>query len=158
MSPSSPVWMARTPSLAWPMQRYANVIPRRTRHACFQQVKITCTAGGAKGSVSYHRRKKCEKQPERTRHRPCFIQHLSPTPVHRTALDVGIFEELRLNTGPPIALRGLRLCYLCLGVSGATVVSGSCACPSHLWISRVLTSSSSLGISSSHRLIHKFCL
>ncbi len=34
-----------------------------------------------------------------------------------------------------------------LGVSGATIVSGSCACPSHLWISRVLTSSS-LGISS----------
>ncbi len=68
-----------------------------------------------------------------------------------------------------------------LGVSGSTIVSGSCACPSHLWISRVLTSSSSLGISSlfcpwnpvyvshvdsstlafslsSHRLIHKFCL
>ena len=35
-----------------------------------------------------------------------------------------------------------------LGVSGATIVSGSCACPSHLWISRVLTSSLSLGISS----------
>ncbi len=35
-----------------------------------------------------------------------------------------------------------------LGVSGATIVSGSCACPSHLWISLVLTSSSSLGISS----------
>jgi hypothetical protein len=35
-----------------------------------------------------------------------------------------------------------------LGVSGATIVSGSCVCPSHLWISRVLTSSSSLGISS----------
>ncbi len=35
-----------------------------------------------------------------------------------------------------------------LGVSGATIVSGSCACPSRLWISRVLTSSSSLGISS----------
>ncbi len=35
-----------------------------------------------------------------------------------------------------------------LGVSGATIVSGSCACPSHLWISRVLTSSSSLGITS----------
>jgi hypothetical protein len=35
-----------------------------------------------------------------------------------------------------------------LGVGGATIVSGSCACPSHLWISRVLTSSSSLGISS----------
>jgi hypothetical protein len=35
-----------------------------------------------------------------------------------------------------------------LGVSGATIVSGSCACPSHLWISRVLTSPSSLGISS----------
>jgi hypothetical protein len=34
-----------------------------------------------------------------------------------------------------------------LGVSGATIVSGSCACPSHLWISHVLTSSSSLGIS-----------
>ncbi len=34
-----------------------------------------------------------------------------------------------------------------LGVSGSTIVSGSCACPSHLWISRVLTSSS-LGISS----------
>ncbi len=32
--------------------------------------------------------------------------------------------------------------------SGDTIVSGSCACPSHLWISRVLTSSSSLGISS----------
>ncbi len=29
-----------------------------------------------------------------------------------------------------------------LGVSGATIVSGSCACPSHLWISHVLTSSS----------------
>ncbi len=35
-----------------------------------------------------------------------------------------------------------------LGVGGDTIVSGSCACPSHLWISRVLTSSSSLGISS----------
>jgi hypothetical protein len=35
-----------------------------------------------------------------------------------------------------------------LGVSGATIVSGSSACPSHLWISRVLTSSSTLGISS----------
>ena len=34
-----------------------------------------------------------------------------------------------------------------LGVSGAIIVSGSCACPSHLWISRVLTSSSSSGIS-----------
>jgi hypothetical protein len=34
-----------------------------------------------------------------------------------------------------------------LGVSGATIVSGSCACPSHLWMSRVLTSASSLGIS-----------
>ncbi len=35
-----------------------------------------------------------------------------------------------------------------LGVSGGTIVSGSCAWPLHLWISRVLTSSSSLGISS----------
>jgi hypothetical protein len=35
-----------------------------------------------------------------------------------------------------------------LGVSGAAIVSGSCACPSHLWMSRVLTSSSSLGSSS----------
>ena len=35
-----------------------------------------------------------------------------------------------------------------LGVSGVTIVSGSYVCPSHLWISRVLTSSSSLGISS----------
>jgi hypothetical protein len=35
-----------------------------------------------------------------------------------------------------------------LGVSGATIVSGSSACPSHLLISHVLTSSSSLGISS----------
>ncbi len=34
-----------------------------------------------------------------------------------------------------------------LGVSGATIVSGSCACSSHLWMSRVLTSASSLGIS-----------
>jgi hypothetical protein len=25
-----------------------------------------------------------------------------------------------------------------LGVSGATIVSGSCTCPSHLWISRVV--------------------
>jgi hypothetical protein len=33
-----------------------------------------------------------------------------------------------------------------LGVSGATIVSGSCVYPSHFWISRVLTSSSSLGI------------
>ena len=35
-----------------------------------------------------------------------------------------------------------------LGVSGTTIVSGWCACSSHLWISRVLTSSLSLGISS----------
>ena len=35
-----------------------------------------------------------------------------------------------------------------LGVSGATIVSGSCAHPSHSWISRLLTSSLSLGISS----------
>jgi hypothetical protein len=35
-----------------------------------------------------------------------------------------------------------------LGVSGPSIVSGSCACPSHLWMSRVLTSSSSLGSSS----------
>jgi hypothetical protein len=35
-----------------------------------------------------------------------------------------------------------------LGVSGSTIVSGSCVCPSHLWISHVLVSSSSLGISS----------
>jgi hypothetical protein len=35
-----------------------------------------------------------------------------------------------------------------LGVSGAGIVSGSCACPSHLWMSHVLTSSSSLGSSS----------
>jgi hypothetical protein len=34
-----------------------------------------------------------------------------------------------------------------LGVSGATIVSGSCACPSHLWMSHVLTSTLSLGIS-----------
>jgi hypothetical protein len=35
-----------------------------------------------------------------------------------------------------------------LGVSGATIVSGSCVRPSHSWISRLLTSSLSLGISS----------
>jgi hypothetical protein len=35
-----------------------------------------------------------------------------------------------------------------LGVSGATIVSGSCARPSHSWISRLLTSSLSLGVSS----------
>ena len=35
-----------------------------------------------------------------------------------------------------------------LGVSGATIVSGSCARPSHLWMSCLLTSSLSLGISS----------
>jgi hypothetical protein len=35
-----------------------------------------------------------------------------------------------------------------LGVSGAVIVSGSCACPSHLWMSHVLTSSLSLGSSS----------
>ena len=33
-----------------------------------------------------------------------------------------------------------------LGVSGATIVSGSCARPSNSWISRCLTSSLSLGI------------
>ena len=37
---------------------------------------------------------------------------------------------------------------LFLGVSGATIVSGSCDRPSHSWISRLLTSSLSLGISS----------
>ena len=35
-----------------------------------------------------------------------------------------------------------------LGVGGATIVSGSCAHPSHSRISRLLTSSLSLGISS----------
>ena len=47
-----------------------------------------------------------------------------------------------------------------LGVSGVAIVSGSCACPSHLWMSLVLTSSSStLPFSlSSHRLIHKFSI
>ncbi len=35
-----------------------------------------------------------------------------------------------------------------LGVRGTVIVSGSCACPSHLWMSRVLTSSSSSGSSS----------
>ena len=35
-----------------------------------------------------------------------------------------------------------------LGVGGAAVASGSCARPSHSWISRLLTSSLSLGISS----------
>ncbi len=35
-----------------------------------------------------------------------------------------------------------------LGVSGATIVPGSCARPSHSWMSRLLTSSLSLGISS----------
>ena len=35
-----------------------------------------------------------------------------------------------------------------LGVSGATIVSGSCVHPSHSQISRLLTSSLSLGISS----------
>jgi hypothetical protein len=35
-----------------------------------------------------------------------------------------------------------------LGVGGATIVSGSCVHPSHSWISRLLTSSLSLGISS----------
>ena len=39
-----------------------------------------------------------------------------------------------------------------LGVGGADIVSGSCACPSHLWMSRVLTSSSSLVYSS--RFLH----
>jgi hypothetical protein len=34
------------------------------------------------------------------------------------------------------------------GVSGATIVSGSCAHPSHSWISRLLISSLPLGISS----------
>ena len=35
-----------------------------------------------------------------------------------------------------------------LGVSGATIVSGSCAHPSHSWMSCLLTSSLSLGVSS----------
>ena len=35
-----------------------------------------------------------------------------------------------------------------LGVSGATIVSGSCAHPSHSWMSCLLTSALSLGVSS----------
>ena len=35
-----------------------------------------------------------------------------------------------------------------LGVGGAAIASGSCARPSHSWISRLLTSSLSLGTSS----------
>jgi hypothetical protein len=35
-----------------------------------------------------------------------------------------------------------------LGVSGTTIMSGSCVRPSHSWISHLLTSSLSLGISS----------
>ena len=35
-----------------------------------------------------------------------------------------------------------------LVVSGTTIVSGSCSCPSHLWISRVFQHVTSLGISS----------
>jgi hypothetical protein len=35
-----------------------------------------------------------------------------------------------------------------LGVSGTTIVSGSCVHPSHSWISLLLTSSLSLGVSS----------
>ncbi len=43
-----------------------------------------------------------------------------------------------------------RVSALCvgLGVGGATIVSGSCTRPSHSWISSLLTSSLSLGISS----------
>ena len=49
-----------------------------------------------------------------------------------------------------------------LGVSGDTIVSGSCVRPSHSWISRWLTSSLSLDISSlfcrATQCIYKFCL
>ncbi len=38
--------------------------------------------------------------------------------------------------------------FVGLGVSGTTIVSGSCACPSQSWMSCLLTSSLSLGISS----------
>jgi hypothetical protein len=44
------------------------------------------------------------------------------------------------------ALARVTALHVGLGVSGATIVSGSCARPSHVWISRLLTSSLSLGI------------
>ena len=46
-----------------------------------------------------------------------------------------------------VLLRASTVC-VGLGVSGATIVSGLCSHTSHSWISRLLTSSLSLGISS----------
>jgi hypothetical protein len=46
------------------------------------------------------------------------------------------------------ALARASALHVGVGVSGATIVPGSCARPSHSWISRLLTSSLSLGISS----------
>jgi hypothetical protein len=46
------------------------------------------------------------------------------------------------------ALTRISVLSVGLGVNGATIVSGSCARPSYSWISRLLTSSLSLGICS----------
>ncbi len=60
----------------------------------------------------------------------------------------GRTSSLRRETMVGGALARASAFRVGLGVSGAVIVSGSCACPSHLWMSRVLTSSSSLGSSS----------
>ncbi len=57
-------------------------------------------------------------------------------------------SSLRRETMVDGALSRVSAFRVGLGVSGVAIVSGSCACPSHLWISLVLTSSSSLGSSS----------
>ena len=59
-----------------------------------------------------------------------------------------VAPSLRLEAMVGGALARASAFRVGLGVSGAAIVSGSCACPSHLWMSRVLTSSSSLGSSS----------
>ena len=61
----------------------------------------------------------------------------------------------RLETMVDGALERASAFRVDLGVGGATIVSGSCACTSHLWISHVLTSSLSLGISSLFSIYNK---
>jgi hypothetical protein len=53
-------------------------------------------------------------------------------------------SSLRRETMVGGALARVSAFRVGLGVSGSAIVSGSCACPSHLWMSHVLTSSSSL--------------
>ena len=59
-----------------------------------------------------------------------------------------LLRALRHETMVGGALLRASVVSVDLGVSGATIVSGSCVRPSYSWVSRLSTSSLSLGISS----------